>query len=384
MKILYIDPLFGISGDMMISALIDAGMPLDVVRKTLASIPLSFPSMTAVRKRQGLVEGIHLDIDHTDLHLSIREMEQFIEMADADKAVKEDAKAMLGIILGAEAKVHGTSRDEVHFHELSNIDTLIDLLGVATGIHYFGIDKVYCGPIPHGRGFIKTSHGMIPNPPPVTLEILGRLPTVFREEPLETTTPTGATIVRHYVREMRAIPPLVIERTGYGMGSYETDKPDVLRIFLTTDDEPLSNEEIWVIEVDLDDMDMEYLGAVSERLRNAGARDVLCVPVQMKKGRMGVRLSVSVSEPSLRQLIDTVFSETTTFGLRFRKELRKILKREESVIQTSLGPVRIKKGYDDAGHLVKTHIEFEDVKRIADEQQLPYRVVLDVLRSQIK
>ncbi len=383
MKILYIDPVFGISGDMMISALLDAGMPLEVLRKTLQSIPLSLPSITPVRKQQGIIEGVHLDIAHSHLHLSIADMERFMDAADAPPEVKEDAKAMLGIILDAEAKVHGTSRDEVHLHELAHVDTLIDLLGVATGIRYFGIDKVFSGPVPHGRGFIKIAHGVVPNPPPVTLEILSDFPVVFLDESLEMTTPTGATIVRHYVTDRKA-PPMVIQKRGCGVGSYKSERPDVLRIFIGTVEEPVHNEEIWMIEVDLDDMNMEYLGAVADRIREAGARDVLYFPVQMKKGRIGVRLSVSAAEQDLSRLINIIFSETTTFGLRLRKELRNTLQREEKVAQTLYGPVRVKKGYDRSGRFVKEHVEFDDVRRIADERNLPYRLVLDRLQRELK
>ena len=139
---------------------------------------------------------------------------------------------MLRILLQAEAKVHGVPAESVHFHELSHIDTIIDLLGVAKGMDFFGIDRVFCGPVPHGRGTLKTAHGIISNPAPVTLEILSGLEMIFLDEPLELTTPTGATIVRYYAEDKNVVPPFKIEKTGYGLGSYQTDKPDVLRIFV--------------------------------------------------------------------------------------------------------------------------------------------------------
>ncbi len=383
MKILYIDPVFGISGDMMISALIDAGLPFNELDALLKKIPISIPSMAPVKKKQGIVEGTYLSIGDNDIHLSIDDMEALIKGLDVEEKIKQDVHAMLQIILEAESKVHGVSKDRVHLHELSHIDTLIDLLCVAKGIHYFGIDKVYCGPIPLGRGTIKTAHGIIPNPPPATLEILSGYNVVFLEDSLELTTPTGATIVKHYVEDKKQVPPFTIEKIGYGLGTYKTDKPDMVRIFIGESDEPFFEEVVWLIEADLDDMEMEYIGAIADKIRKEGALDVLYFPVYMKKGRIGIRLSVTATANNFPHLSEVIFSETTTFGIRLRKELRKILKREEKIVETSYGPVSIKNGYDRQGKLIKTHIEFEDVKKISDERNIPYRILLDFLKLEL-
>jgi len=385
MNILYIDPIFGISGDMTISAFIDAGLPFAELEALLKKIPLPVPAITPVKITQGIIEGVHLNIEHSHIHLTIREMEDIIEKVETETKIREDARAMLDIIINAEARVHEVSKDKLHLHELSHIDTLIDLFGVAKGMHYFGIDRVFCGPVPQGRGTIKTSHGIIPNPPPVTLEILSGFNTVFLEEPLELTTPTGATIVRHYVKDRNILPPAFkIDKIGYGAGTYKTDKPDLLRIFIGESEEPAFEEEdVRVIETDIDDMEMEYIGAVADRMRSAGALDVLYFPVYMKKGRIGIRLSITAKTETLQRITEMLFAETTTFGLRLRTEHRKILKREERLVQTSHGPVRVKYGYDSSGNLLKTHIEFEDVKKIAEEKGLPYRSVLKLLESEI-
>jgi pyridinium-3,5-bisthiocarboxylic acid mononucleotide nickel chelatase len=383
MKILYIDPIFGISGDMMISAFVNAGLPFAEMDTLLKKVPLQLPAITPVVQTQGVIEGIHLDIEDSHLHLSITEMESVIAGLDIEEKIKRDAQDMLEIILNAESKIHGIGRDELHLHELSHVDTIIDLLCVAKGMHYFKIDKVYCGPVPCGRGTIKTAHGIIPNPPPVTLEILSGYPVVFYDEPLELTTPTGATIVRHYVKDRKAAPPFIVEKTGYGVGTYKTTRPDVLRIFIGTSEEPAYDEEVWVIECDLDDMETEYMGAAADRIRNSGARDVLYFPVFMKKGRPGIRFSVTVLPDMLEHIITMIFQETTTFGMRLKKERRRILKREEESIETSYGPVRVKNGYDTEGTCIKTHIEFEDIKNIADEKGLPYRMVLETIKAEI-
>ncbi len=383
MKIFYIDPIFGISGDMMISAMISAGMPFEEIDALLKKVPLHLPSVVPVAQEQGVISGIHLNIEKSDLHLSIAEMEKVIANLDIEERIKKGAQGMLEIILAAESKIHNIGRDELHLHELSNVDTIIDLLCVAKGMDYFKIDKVYCGPIPCGRGTIKTAHGVIPNPPPVTLEILSGYALAFYDEPLELTTPTGATIVRHYVKDKKAVPPFIVEKTGYGVGTYKTTRPDALRIFIGNSEAPLYDEEIWVVECDLDDMEMEYMGAVADRIKNSGARDVLYFPVFMKKGRPGIRFSVTVSQDMLEHVIGMVFRETTTFGMRLSKEGRRILKREEKTIETSYGQIHVKYGYDTDGNLLKTHIEFEDVKRIADEKDLSYRMILEAIRNEI-
>lgn len=384
MKILYLDPIFGISGDMTISAFIDAGLPIEEINTLLKKVPLRLPVITPVRMQQGIIEGVHLNIEESDLHLSIAEMEGIIDHLDIEEKIKNDAMGMLNIILDAESKIHGIGRDALHLHELSSVDTLIDLLCVAKGLHYFNVDKVYCGPVPCGRGTIKTEHGIIPNPPPVTLEILSGLAIAFQEESLELTTPTGATIVRYYVKDRKVPPPFSPEKTGYGVGTYQSARPDVLRIFIGETEGPVYDEEVSVVECDLDDMETEYLGAVEERIRKSGALDVLHFPVSMKKGRPGIRLSVTASPDKLEEIIGMVFQETTTFGVRLIKEGRRILKREEKLVETAHGAVRIKNGYNHKGDLLKTHIEFEDARKIADEKGLPYRTVLEAIKSEVE
>ena len=383
MTILYIDPVFGISGDMTIGALLDAGCPFDPLDALLRQIPLPLPSIAPEKTTKGVVKGTYLRIGRSDTHLSIEEMKRIIGNLTMEERVKRDALGILNILVEAESKVHDVSPDKVHFHELSHVDTLIDLICTAQAVSYFGIDKVYCGPVPQGRGFIRCSHGVLPNPPPVTVEILKGFPVVFLDRDLELTTPTGAAILRHYVSPGERTPPFSIRLSGCGFGTYETDVPNVVRLFIGEEHAPSADEEVWVVETDMDDCEMEYIGAVAERLRSEGALDVLYFPIYMKKGRIGIRLSVTVAEERLHRLTKTIFSETTTFGLRLRKEKRNVLKREETTRETSFGPVRVKKGYDHEGNLVKIHIEYEDVKKIADERGTSYRLLLDALKKEL-
>jgi pyridinium-3,5-bisthiocarboxylic acid mononucleotide nickel chelatase len=382
MKTLYIDPVAGCSGDMTISALIDAGCPFELLQDMLKRLPIELPSLAPEKKKKGALEGTYLRIGESDLHLSIRQMEELIRGAKEEESVRKDALGILNILVDAEAKVHGVERDKVHFHELAHVDTLIDILCTAKAISYFEIGEVLCGPIPQGRGFIKTSHGILPNPPPVTVEILQGMKLVFYERDLELTTPTGAAILKYYARQPEHRVPFGLEKCGVGFGTYETESPNVVRVFVG---EAASgpDEEVWVIETDMDDMAVEYIGAAADRIRAAGALDVLYFPVHMKKGRLGLRLFVVAAEATLEQVIDTLLKETSTFGMRLRKEARRVLKRKEVLRKTSLGTVRVKEGYDAHGALLKRHIEFEDVRKIGDEKRMAYRQVLELLEKEL-
>ncbi|MBP1749285.1 MAG: hypothetical protein H6Q52_1824 [Deltaproteobacteria bacterium] len=382
MKIIFIDPVFGISGDMMISALIDAGVPFEALQKTLGGVP-DIPDIRPVRLDQGILSGVHLEIGRSERHFSLTDMEKIIGSLDAGQGVKDDALGMLNIIANAEATIHGVSREQVHFHELSHIDTIIDLVCVASGMRSIGADAVFCGPVPCGSGTINTSHGIIPNPPPVTLEILKGHSLVFYPENLELVTPTGAAIVAYYAQKRDRVPAFREMAKGYGVGTYQSSRPDVLRIFVGETTSPLHDEEILIIEADIDDMEMEYLGSVIERVRSAGAIDVLHFPVAMKKGRMGIRLSVAAEISQFENIVEHIFAETTTFGLRWHTSFRRILRREEETIDTLYGPVRIKKGFDRTGRMIKTHIEFDDVKAIADAKNIPYREALEQIKKGI-
>jgi hypothetical protein len=382
MNLLYFDPVMGISGDMTIGALIDAGCPFATLMDLLNQLPADLPSIEPTRRRRGAIEGTYLRIGHSDAHFSVGQMRDMIDGLRAEERVKRDAKGILDVIVNAEAKVHGVPKEEVHFHELSHIDTIIDILCVAQGMAYFKIDKVLSGPVPQGRGSIKTAHGLMPNPPPATVEILSGFQVVFVDENMELTTPTGAAILKYYVKDQARLPFRIVSY-GYGFGTREMEIPNVLRIFVGEGRDVSVDEEVWVMEADMDDMEAEYMGAIADRIRGAGALDVLYFPVQMKKGRSGIRLSIITPSSVLGSLAEMVLRETTTFGVRFRPEFRRTLDRREEVRQTTFGPVTVKIGYDRSGNPLKTHIEFEEVKKIADERGLPYRSLLETLKKDL-
>ncbi len=382
MNLIYFDPVMGISGDMTTSALIDAGCPLAVLLELLEQLPVEMPSITTEKRRKGAIEGTYLHIGESHVHLSVGEMAGLIDGLKTEERVKKDARGMLEIIVAAESKAHGVPKDEVHFHELSHIDTVIDILSVARAMAYFKAEKVLSGPAPQGRGFIRTAHGIMPNPPPATAEILTGFDVLFVDEEMELTTPTGAAILKYYVTGRGRVPFRILSH-GYGFGTRQTDRPNVLRVFVGEASDIAVDEEIWVLEADMDDAEMEYLGAVADRLRGVGALDVLYFPVQMKKGRSGVRLSIAATASVLGDVVEKVLKETSTFGVRFRPEFRRVLDRREETRQTSFGPVRVKTGYDTSGRALKSHVEFEDVLRLADESGMEYRRLLEALKKEL-
>jgi uncharacterized protein (TIGR00299 family) protein len=374
MRVLYIDPVSGISGDMMIAALLDLGVPVSILNETLERLPFRLPRIRAEKVRAGIIEGTRIRFEGESTSLGPQEMRQAI-CSLGEENVRKDALSMLDILLDCEAAIHG-ERD-VHLHELS--DTLIDLVAVAKAMSYLSIDEVYSGPVPFGSGIIKISHGELPNPPPLTIRILTGFPVYFTGLPFELVTPTGATILRHYVN-LKECPPFVIESQGIGFGNYEMERPDILRIFMGHRG---PSEEIFVVETDIDDMQMEYVGAVVERIRKVGPKEVVYFPVLMKKGRIGVRISVLCDEESLDRVVDLLLSETTTFGVRMRRENRRTLRREIRTLDTPYGTIRVKVGYDQKGRMVKRHVEFDDVKELAEQEGLPFSKLLDEIRSKV-
>ena len=382
MNILYIEPSSGISGDMIVSALIHAGFPVSEIEKTLSRLPIKPPKVDTEEVSFGVFSGIRLKLKDEGVYLSPNEMVSLIKKMDVEEMIKRDVEEMINILITAEAKIHGVKKEEVSFHELSSVDTFLDFLLVACAIRYFRIDKVFVGKIPHGAGFLRTSHGTLPNPPPLTLEILKGFSSRFTEKPYELTTPTGATIIRHYVNPEERFEGMRILFSGCGVGNYEMEEPDILRVYIGKGNPSYLEEEVSIIEFDVDDMEMEYVGLFAETLRRLGVIEVVYFPVFMKKGRVGIRFSIIVKREKIDRVIDGIFENSSTFGLRIREESRRTLKREEKILKSRYGEIRIKVGIRD-GKVLKTHVEFEDVKKICEETGIPYTSILKEVREDI-
>ncbi len=384
MRVAFFDCFSGISGDMFIASLLDAGLPLTQLEKELKKLNLPFFLEKKEVTRQGIA-GLRFKVLPAEPAVirtwpSIREI---ISSSRLEKGVKEKALEILKTIAEAEAKVHRVSLDQIHFHEIGGVDTIVDAVGSVLSLKLLKIKKVYCSPLPQGVGFIQTEHGLLPLPAPATSEILKGVPTYSRSIPAELTTPTGAAIAKNLVDEFREMPPLVIEAVGYGAGQKELAQPNLLRVFIGQEVKEKEEEEVKLIETTVDDIQPQNLGYLTELLIQKGALDAWLTPIQMKKNRPGVVLSVLLPAPLEEKILELIFSETNTLGVRFIPLKRLTLERKLVEIKTPLGKARVKIGFWK-GKPITISPEYEDCKKIAEEKGLPLKEVQAEFRIKAK
>jgi hypothetical protein len=374
-RIAYLDCFSGVSGDMLLGAIVAAGLDLDVLRSALASLPLAGYDLTAAAVLRAGIAATKVEVRVTATQPPSRQLRDVLRIIDdsglppADKA---QAAAVFQRLARAEARVHGTDPEEVHFHEVGAIDAIVDVVGTVAGLRLLGVESVYCSPLPAGGGAARSAHGLIPVPGPATLELLAEaqapLAMPMGEERSELVTPTGAAIVTSLARFER--PPMTLLRVGYGAGRRDpADRPNVLRLWLGERIERPGGGML-VIETNLDDTPAEVLGYVQERLFEAGAADVWFLPAQMKKNRPGTLVSVLCSADREDAIAGILLRETSTLGVRVHEVRRHELRREIVPFESSLGPARYKVKYLD-GERPRVSPEYEDCRRLALEHGLP-------------
>lgn len=378
----YLDCFSGVSGDMLLGALLDTGVPEPYLREVLARLPLDGYTLTVVRRSvQGFAATrveVACEPSHDHRHLS--EIQQILENADLTPAIRERALAVFTRLAEAEAAVHGTTIEQIHFHEVGAVDAIIDIVGTVAGLAYLGIDQLICSPLPMSRGWVTCAHGDLPLPGPAVCQLLAGVPVYGENLPQELVTPTGAALVRELASGFGPMPPMRLARTGYGSGSMERQdgRPNLLRLLLGQGTEVEEAQEVEVIETHLDDWNPEFWPYVSQRLMAAGALDVCLIPMQMKKGRPGFLLRV-IAEPALRQTVTTLlFSETSTIGLRLRREQRLTLPREKVTVATPWGELPAKKIHTPEGTVITP--EYEACRAIAEAHQVPLQTVYAVIK----
>lgn len=375
MKVLYFDLFSGISGDMTLGALVDLGVPVDLleamVRKvvpdeiSIASRTVSVHGIRAQRVTVSLAEGAPPQPRHYP------EIVSAIEESGLESPVKATALAAFEALAVAEAKIHGSTVEEVHFHEVGAWDSIADVVGVAVGLHHLGVGRVESSPVPLGTGFVNTRHGTMPVPAPATLEILRGVPVRGTGVEAELTTPTGAALLKAAAARFGPLPKMAVEAVGWGAGHRELpDRPNLVRAVLGVAAE--GELEEWLLETNVDDSTPEVLGHVQGLLLEQGALDVWMAPLFMKKNRPGVQLSVLCRAGDKERLKRLVFVETSAIGLRERQVSRTRLSRSIETVSTSLGAVRVKVARL-AGEVVNRAPEFEDVKKLAAAGGLPVK-----------
>jgi len=372
---------------MTLGALVDLGLEVSELNKLVSLLGLAGVEVAARRVTKEHLSGIKVDIHAAGPQppRTYREIRQIISRAPLAAGVQERALAMFRLLGEAEARIHGQPLEEVHFHELGGVDSLVDLVGVAYGLAQLGVTKVFCSPLPLGWGMIAAAHGRLPNPAPATLELLRGLPVYGTDLPGELVTPTGAVILKAFAAECEPCPPLRLSRVGYGAGARDLPgHPNLLRLYLG---EPLTaapglGERVLVLETHIDDMPPELYEPLMEGLFAAGALDVALAPIQMKKNRPGVRLTVIATPAAREGLLLRLFTDSTTLGVRVMEVERVAARRWQETINTPYGPLTVKVA--EYGGRRRLLPEYEACRQMAAEHGLPLIEVYRLVPGEIK
>ncbi len=384
MRIAYFDCPSGASGDMILGALVDAGCAVERLEAALGSLGAPGWRLEARGVDRGGLRGTHLvvRIEPGRRFHSLADMLRPIERSALADGVKERATAVLRRLAEAEARVHRVPVDAVHFHEVGDLDTLVDVVGSVAALDALGIERVHVSPLPIGGGTVETAHGRLPVPAPATAELLRGFPVYDNGIASELLTPTGAAILTTLGTPAR-LPAMTLERIGCGAGTRELPVPNLLRVLVgeagAAEAELAEVETLVSVETTIDDMSPQLYEPLIERLLGAGALDVYLSPVVMKRSRPGTVLSALAPPELADRLAEVLFRETTTIGVRWSEVRRRRLPRELRRLPTTFGPVTFKVS-TLGGRVVTVTPEFEEVRRIADVDGRPVREVLEAVR----
>jgi hypothetical protein len=376
-RIAYFDCIAGVSGDMILGALLDAGLPESTLDERLAALKLRGLELRRRRVQKGGLAATQVDVlisdDVQERHLA--GMEEIVEQSDLPPTVKERAKSVFRRLCQVEAEIHGTTPDKVHLHELGGLDTIVDVVGTLSGLDALEIERVYASPLPLGRGFVRGAHGQIPLPAPAAVALLKGVPVVGSDLEMELVTPTGAALLVSQAAAFGRIPPMTLTAIGYGAGTRDLPIPNVLRVLVGEQASPGGTivETLTVLETNIDDLNPEIYDYVMERLLKAGALDVSMSPVQMKKNRPGTLLSLLCRPSDAQPLTAILFAETSTLGVRQYEVARHALPRATLLVATPYGDVRVKVA--SFAERQKAAPEYEDCRRLAESHQVPLHEV---------
>jgi len=377
-KIAYFDAFSGLSGDMTVGALLHLGVPLDALREELHKLPLTGYHLHQTERTLSGIRAVKFNVEvHDPLHeRSFRAISRMLQESSMSLQVQDVAIRIFTMLAEAEGRVHGVAPEAVHFHEVGAIDSIIDIVGAAFGLHFLGIDQVYTSPLPMGKGVVPSRHGILPVPGPATVELLKGIPVRLGDGDAEMVTPTGAAIVAALASQL-VTPIFVPLAVGYGAGERTlADRPNLLRVLLGTCKENEREEQLMMLETNIDDLSPEVYDYVMERLFAAGARDVFLSTIHMKKNRPGILLQVLCEPADRERLSGVIFAETSTIGLRSYTVARVALRRENKNVTTTYGVVRVKLAYGPDGR-VNAAPEYEDCKRLAQGKNVPLKVVYE-------
>lgn len=387
MRIGYFDCFSGASGDMILAACAGAGLDIEQLGHDLAGLGIAgYRIEVQCIRKQGMAAwqfDVQVDPDTERRHRHLGDVRQILDQAELPEAVRRRADAIFTRLAQAEAAVHGTSIEKVHFHEVGAVDAIVDIVGASLAVEQLGLERIVVSPIPTGSGTVTCEHGTMPVPAPATAELLKGVPLADCEEPGELTTPTGAAILTTLADAFGPLPAMTIARVGVGAGRREgVTRPNLLRLLIgqSGPDSQAETDEILVFQVNLDDISSEVIGHVCEKLFDSGALDVYTTPIYMKKSRPGVELTVLAAQAMRETVEQVLFSETTTFGIRVQTVRRSKLARVHDTVETRFGPVRVKVGRRN-GQVVRVAPEFEDCRERAVESGRPLIEVMQAARQ---
>jgi hypothetical protein len=380
MKLAYIDPFCGASGDMILGALIDAGAPIGEIHNQLAKLHLGKFQIKTRRTQRGGLTALKLDVATQIDRTGRRDLASILKMIKASRlpsAVIERSAAVFRNLAKAESAAHGREADSVHFHEIGDLDSIVDIVGTCIALEILGVERLFAGEIPVGCGEVRCSHGILPVPAPATSFILRGWKVKDFNIDAELTTPTGAALITTLCRFAGEMPSMQLESVGVGAGERAMqERPNILRVFVGESvPKAREDEEVWVVETNIDDMSPQLYQNISEKLFRSGALDVFFTPVQMKKQRPGILISVIVPARQLAAIEKVLFTESTTFGLRKYRTLRTVLAREMRQVKTPFGKVRVKIGRL-RGEIITASPEYSDCARLARKAKVALKIVL--------
>jgi uncharacterized protein (TIGR00299 family) protein len=386
-RLAYFDCPSGAAGDMIMAALVDAGAPFDALRDGLRGLDMGGWELVRREVRRGAFRATKIDVDIDAAahhhHRTLGDILAILQRSRLPAEVAERARRIFERLADAEARVHGTSREQVHFHEVGAVDAIVDVTGGVLGLHLLGVETIYVSPLPLGGGFVDGAHGRMPIPGPGTAELLRGFPVVDTGVRFELVTPTGAAILTTLARPALRPPAMTLDAVGYGAGTRDfPDTPNVLRCFVGESTEHGgATETVVTVETTIDDMSPQLYEPLIDRLFETGALDVFLTPVVMKRSRPGTVLTALCPPDRVGDVSRVLFEESSTIGVRWSEWRRAALPREIVTLTTTYGPLPFKVSRLE-GRVVTVTPEFADVARVACEKSLPVREVLDQARAE--
>jgi uncharacterized protein (TIGR00299 family) protein len=379
MRIGYFDCFSGASGDMILGSLIDAGLSPGQLREELKKLRIPKVRLKVKKVLRGGISATQVIVEGKDekrSHRDLTEMLRIVERSGLEADVKEKSKEIFRRIASVEAKIHKKPMEEIHFHEIGGLDSVVDIVGAVWGFRQIGIERLYVSKVNVGAGFVKCEHGILPVPAPATISLMKGKPIYSSGVEKELLTPTGAAILTSLASEFGQMPSMKVERIGYGAGWHDLPHPNLLRLMIGTPDVTSGKERVAVVETNIDDMNPQFYDYVMERLLKMEVLDVFLTPISMKKNRPATLLTVICSCEKLSTIIEFLLKETTTLGLRWHEEERAKADREIVAFRTKYGEVHFKLARLE-GKVVNVSPEYEDCKRLALKKGIPLKDIFE-------